>query len=155
MIKASDDVNDTLRKEGPAGVRARSDRARKHKPKANGRDPEPWSTVQLEDFRAYMPLHKYIFSRPERCGQRPASMLACRRCRSSTQKGRPVLDKDAKQKAIAASAWLDQNRPVEQMTWAPGEPMEIKDRLISDGGWIERPGLHRVQPLSAAGHCSR
>jgi hypothetical protein len=37
-----------------------------------------------------------------------------------------------------ASLWLDQNKPVEQMTWAPGLPMIIKDRLISQGGWIER-----------------
>src|SRR5262249_28966934 len=32
------------------------------------------------------------------------------------------------------------HRAVEQMTWAPGYPMEIKDRLISEGGWIDRPG---------------
>jgi Family of unknown function (DUF5906) len=37
--------------------------------------------------------------------------------------------------------WLDQNRSVEQMTWAPGLPMLIEDRLISDGGWIERDGV--------------
>jgi hypothetical protein len=41
---------------------------------------------------------------------------------------------------LSASAWLDQNKPVEQMTWAPGAPMLIGDRLISDGGWIERRG---------------
>jgi hypothetical protein len=39
---------------------------------------------------------------------------------------------------MSASAWLDQNRAVEQMTWAPGLSMLINDRLISDGGWIER-----------------
>ena len=33
------------------------------------------------------------------------------------------------------------NRPVEQMTWAPGLPMIIRDRLISGGGWIERKGV--------------
>jgi hypothetical protein len=27
------------------------------------------------------------------------------------------------------------------MTWAPGEPTEIKDQLVSEGGWIERPGV--------------
>jgi hypothetical protein len=32
------------------------------------------------------------------------------------------------------------NQRVEQMTWAPGEPMEIKNKLIADGGWIKRPG---------------
>jgi hypothetical protein len=41
---------------------------------------------------------------------------------------------------IPASKWLAKHRAVEQMTWAPGYPMEIKDRLISDGGWIDRPG---------------
>jgi hypothetical protein len=37
--------------------------------------------------------------------------------------------------------WLDQNRSVEQMTWAPGLPMLVHDRLISDGGWIEQNGV--------------
>jgi hypothetical protein len=36
--------------------------------------------------------------------------------------------------------WLDQNRPVEQMTWAPGFPMLVQDKLIADGGWIHRLG---------------
>jgi AAA domain len=36
MTKAFDDVNDTLRKEGPDGVRARHDRARKYEGEANG-----------------------------------------------------------------------------------------------------------------------
>ena len=26
------------------------------------------------------------------------------------------------------------------MTWVPGQPMLIPDRLVSDGGWIQRPG---------------
>jgi putative DNA primase/helicase len=36
MNKPFDDINDTLRKEGPEGVRARHDQARKYKPKLNG-----------------------------------------------------------------------------------------------------------------------
>jgi hypothetical protein len=40
-----------------------------------------------------------------------------------------------------ASAWLDEKRPVEQMTWAPKLPILIRDRLISDGGWIRRQGV--------------
>jgi hypothetical protein len=42
---------------------------------------------------------------------------------------------------MAASDWLDRNQPVEQLTWAPGLPMIIRDRLISEGGWIERLGV--------------
>src|SRR5262245_13629941 len=37
--------------------------------------------------------------------------------------------------------WLDQNRPVEQMTWCPGLPMLIPNRLVVAGGWIERPDV--------------
>ena len=55
--------------------------------------------------------------------------------------GSPLLDDKGNQKRISASIWLDQNRPVEQMTWAPGMPTVIRDRLISEGGWIERPGV--------------
>ena len=29
-------------------------------------------------------------------------------------------------KPMPASAWLDRNHPVEQMTWCPGEPMLIQ-----------------------------
>jgi hypothetical protein len=46
-----------------------------------------------------------------------------------------------KGKTITASAWLDQNRAVEQMTWCPGLPMLVCDRLIADGGWIKRKGV--------------
>ena len=55
--------------------------------------------------------------------------------------GKPILDRGGDPLTIPASAWLDQNRPVEQMTWAPGEPMLIRDRLVADGGWIERNGV--------------
>ena len=54
--------------------------------------------------------------------------------------GQPVRDKDGKLKSVKPNVWLDKHRSVEQMTWAPGEPMVIYDRLVSDGGWIERKG---------------
>jgi hypothetical protein len=41
---------------------------------------------------------------------------------------------------IPANVWLDQNQAVEQMTWAPGLPMLIHDRLISEGGWFDHEG---------------
>jgi hypothetical protein len=84
--------------------------------------------VTIGDFYAYMPMHCYIFS-PSR-EMWPASSVNARISRV------PVDDKK-----ILASTWLDKNRAVEQMTWAPGEPMMIRDRLIADGGWIERQGV--------------
>ena len=94
--------------------------------------------VSLSDFHAYMPMHNYIYA-PSR-EPWPAASVNARLPPMPLvdQNGKPVLDKTGNQKTISASAWLDRNQPVEQMTWAPGLPMLIHDRLISDGGWIER-----------------
>ena len=81
--------------------------------------------VSIDDFNAYMPTHSYIFT-PSR-EMWPAA--------SVNVKIPPIAENG---KPISASAWLDKNKSVEQMTWAPGEPMLIPNRLISDGGWIER-----------------
>jgi hypothetical protein len=85
--------------------------------------------VTIDDLHAYMPQHCYIFE-PTR-EMWPASSVNARIA--------PI--KDGKSKPISASAWLDQHRPVEQMTWAPGMPTLIRDRLIAEGGWIERSGV--------------
>src|SRR5262249_58552504 len=57
----------------------------------------------------------------------------------------PVLHKNGKPKRrkgkivkIRACRWLAQNQRVEQMTWCPGLPTLIQDRLVVDGGWIDR-----------------
>jgi hypothetical protein len=42
---------------------------------------------------------------------------------------------------VKPSIWLDQEQSVEQMTWAPGLPMVIENRLVAKGGWIERNGV--------------
>ncbi len=56
--------------------------------------------------------------------------------------GKPIVDeKTGAQKEMRASAWLAKHAPVEQMTWAPGLPQLVRDKLISDGGWIERKGV--------------
>jgi Family of unknown function (DUF5906) len=81
--------------------------------------------VTLDDFYAYMPTHSYIFT-PTR-EMWPAGSVNARIG--------PVINGE---KPMSASAWLDHNRPVEQMTWAPGEEMLIRNLLVADGGWIER-----------------
>ena len=90
--------------------------------KALARSP---TSVALTDFYAYMPLHKYIFAPSRELW--PASSVNSRL---------GTVNNDT-----PASTWLDENRPVEQMTWAPGMRMLIRDRLISEGGWIKRTGV--------------
>jgi len=84
--------------------------------------------VSLADFYAYMPMHKYIFA-PTR-EMWPAASVNAR-----------IPPIPTREDEIKASTWLDQNNPVEQMTWAPGLPMIILDRLIAEGGWIARPNV--------------
>jgi hypothetical protein len=92
------------------------------------------SRIALDDFRAYMPMHTYIFMPTGQMwpGASVNARIPSVRVGASDD-GKPVM--------VGASAWLDQNRPVEQTTWAPGEPTLISDRLITGGGWIARRGV--------------
>jgi hypothetical protein len=92
--------------------------------------------VTLEDFHAYMPMHNYIFI-PSR-EHWPAASVNAR----IPPVPIPVFDPETNEQVkLKASLWLDQNRAVEQMTWAPGQPMLIANRLVSDGGWIDKSGV--------------
>lgn len=97
----------------------------------------------LDDFWAHMPSHRYIFAPTGELW--PSNSV-------NSRLGRVGEGKDA----IPAAVWLDQNRAVEQMTWAPGEPPVIDDRLISDGGWIDRRGCRTFNlyrpPLPISGN---
>lgn len=106
-------------------------------------EPKPTSTagVSLDDFAAYMPSHNYIY-KPTR-EPWPGNSVDARipPVPLFDRNGQPLLDATGKQKTIAPSAWLDHHAAVEQMTWAPGEPMLIRNRLVADGGWIARSGV--------------
>ncbi len=118
-------------KQGKAGKRKGAQRA---KPDGAARG------LSVDDFHAYMPMHSYIFE-PTR-EMWPAASVNARipPIPVLESDGKPALDESGNEKKLRASAWLDQNRAVEQMTWAPGLPMLIEDRFVSGGGWIERRG---------------
>lgn len=115
------------------------DRERAARPGPNGKAKLP-NGVTLEDFSAFMPMHTYIYH-PTR-EMWPATSVNSRiePVLIVDEDGNPVLNDNGKQKSIPASAWLDMHQPVEQMTWAPGEPMLIRGRLVSNGGWVKRDG---------------
>jgi hypothetical protein len=94
--------------------------------------------VGLNDFYAYMEKHTYIFT-PTRLPW-PAISVNARipPLPLLDADKQPILDKNGKPKTIQANAWLDRNRPVEQITWAPGLPMVVRNKLILEGGWITR-----------------
>jgi hypothetical protein len=104
----------------------------------------------LGDFYAYMPMRNYIYA-PTR-EPWPAGSVDARIA--------PIRGPNGK--LIKPSAWLAKHRAVEQMSWLPGAPMLIRDRLIADGGWVEHPvnacfNLYRAPTIEAgdatmAGH---
>lgn len=97
--------------------------------------------VNLTDFYAYMPAAKFMFAPSRELW--PASSVNSRvpAQKLLDKRGQPVK-RDGEVVYIAASQWLAKERAVEQMTWAPGEPMIVKDRLVSEGGWIHRAGVN-------------
>ena len=97
--------------------------------------------VTLKDFCANMPQHNYVYM-PTR-EPWPSSSVNARlgKIPVLNANGNPVMDDDGSPKEISASLWLDQNRPVEQMTWCPGLPELISNLIVADGGWIERPDV--------------
>jgi hypothetical protein len=95
--------------------------------------------VTLDDFVAYMPMHVYIFT-PCREVWAGASVNArLPRVPLLDRHGQPMRNAKGDLVTMSPTLWLDKNRPVEQMTWCPGLPMLIADRLVVAGGWIERP----------------
>lgn len=101
--------------------------------------------ISLDDFVAYLPAHNYIYL-PTREPWPGESVNSQFRDGIAVldENGEPVLHKKGKLKGmpviISAAAWLDSDRQVHQMTWAPGMPMLIKDKLVADCGWIDKPG---------------
>jgi hypothetical protein len=107
-------------------------------------------SIKISDFIAFLPMHSYIYI--------PTRDLWAAVAVNSQLPPMPVLnedgsramgpatkDKDGKLQdekplSMPANVWLDKNQAVEQMTWAPGLPMIIDDRLISEGGWFDHPG---------------
>jgi hypothetical protein len=96
--------------------------------------------ISLADFFAYMPMHNYIYA-PGRAHWPGASVNSrLPAIPLLDPNGQPLLDDKGKPKLIAPTQWLDKHHPVEQMTWAPGLPMVIDDKLILDGGWTRKIG---------------
>jgi Family of unknown function (DUF5906) len=97
--------------------------------------------IRLKDFIAYLPQHLYIFIATREPW--PASSVNARIAPFTLKNrdGTPKLNQKGKPIKMAASLWLDKNHAAAQMTWAPGEPLEVKDRLVADGGWFDHKGV--------------
>src|SRR5262245_23287490 len=100
-----------------------------------------WKGVTIADFVAYLPDHKYIFM-PTGAFWTAEGVEACLPKVPVLKNGKPVLIKSGPKKGepatVPATVVLDRERPVHHLTWAPGQPPLIRDKLIIDGGWVDR-----------------
>ncbi len=90
-------------------------------------------TITIDLFLAFMPTHQYIFAPTGELwpaasvnGRLPAIVIEA--------------SADGEPETISPARWLDRNKAIEQMTWAPGEPQVIRDRLAHEGELVEHVG---------------
>ncbi len=121
----------------PARARARAllQRDRASRRATASAAPATAAVIGVDDFYAYLPMHHYIFV-PTRELWPAASVngrLADVALPDASGRGR-------RRRSVKPADWLDQHRPVEQMTWAPGAPMIIDGQVMADGGWMAHAG---------------
>lgn len=112
---------------------------------AGARDPRSAPAkagVTLGDFRAYMIMHNYIYGPTGDFW--PAASVNARipPIPLLNRDGSPKIDKKGEPVTQRAADWLDQNRAVEMVTWIPGKPQVLEDKLVKDGGWYDREGCN-------------
>src|SRR5262245_27700413 len=95
---------------------------------AGGKGESEHLTIQLEDFRAVLPMHAYCYLPTREIW--PAASI-----NGALPK---VLTKTGEE--ISASKWLDINLSVHQLTWMPGASLLIQDVLVGNGGQFEHKG---------------
>lgn len=93
---------------------------------------DPAAPVTLEDFYGYA-LGGFLYIPTRDLWPAVSVNARLRPVRVGTDaEGLPIR--------IKASTWLASHRPIEQLTWSPGDPALIHDRLMAEGGWIPRTG---------------
>lgn len=87
----------------------------------------------VEDFWAYLPRHTYYCTTTRDLW--PGSSVSG--ALPPIQFG---VDDKGNPKFIPAAQWLDKNRQAHQMTWDPGQPAIIENRIIHVDGYVSNVG---------------
>src|SRR5258706_13207956 len=96
---------------------------------------------KFEDFWAHRPSGQFFYAPPREFWPPVSANAALPRIPLVDKNGNPVLDKKTGEpKTVGASVVIAKDRGVQQATWAPGELMLIRDRLINEGGWLAHKG---------------
>jgi hypothetical protein len=93
--------------------------------------------ITIDDFVAYLKMHNYIYMPSGDFWPAASVNAVLPRMPVLDAQGRPER-KNGKPVTMSATTWLDQNRRAAHGTWCPGQPQLIADRMVIDGGWVER-----------------
>jgi Family of unknown function (DUF5906) len=96
--------------------------------------------ASIYDFWAYRPRHDYIFMPTGRHWPQATIDAIFPAVEIYGADGKPLLDEKGKPQTQKASKWLDNNRHVEELTWAPGREPILVDTLATENGLISSPG---------------
>jgi hypothetical protein len=90
----------------------------------------------IRDFAALLPVHKYIL--------KPTGAIWVAEGVNAHLPNMTITitknDGTTEDITIEPSSWIDRHNPVMQMVWDPGSPQIIDDKLLRDGGWVEKIG---------------
>jgi Family of unknown function (DUF5906) len=100
----------------------------------------PQKLLSVSDFVAHMSTKKFIYTATGDLW--PAASVDARvpPCEVVDRTGNPIFKSTGKPLHQPASVWLSSHAPVEQMTFAPGEPQIIHGKLMLESGWILHEG---------------
>ena len=100
----------------------------------------PKKLLPVSDFLALMSTTKFIYTRTGDLW--PADSVDARvpPCEVVDRSGNLIFKLNGEPSHKLASEWLSSHAPVEQMTYAPGEPKIIRDKLMLESGWIVLKG---------------
>jgi len=94
----------------------------------------------IYDFWAFRPRHDYIFAPTGRHWPMATIDSIFPAVEIYGADGKVLLDEKGNPQTMKASKWLDRERHVEELTWAPGQPPILMDVLSTEGGLIPSPG---------------
>ena len=100
----------------------------------------PEKLLPVSDFVAHMPTKKLIYMQTGDLW--PAASVDARvpPCEVVDSSGNPIFKPNGEPLREPASDWLSAHAPVEQMTFAPGEPQIIHGKLMLESGWAVLKG---------------
>jgi hypothetical protein len=118
------------------------------------------SSCTLEDLCSYAPSRACIYLPCKSSWPNASVDDRLPRMPMLQPDGTPLLNRRGGVTTIPASIWLAQNRSVETLTWDPGQPEFIRDRLAVDGGYVDKPGattlnFYRPPPAVAYGDATQ